>query len=68
MRTEDFLWQYVLNEAAKHCYDIARDKSGCCVLQLCVDNSQGETRDRLVAQIVANALCLAEDPYGFVLL
>lgn len=63
-----FLWQYLLNEAAKYCSDIARDKSGCCVLQLCVENSQGETRDRLVAQIIVNALVLAEDPYGFVLL
>lgn len=63
----DFLWQYLLNVVADNCFEIAIDKSGCCVLQLCVDNSRGEARDRLISEITASALLLAEDPYGFVL-
>jgi hypothetical protein len=38
------------------------------VLQRCVEYSEGEARDRLLAEIIANALLLAEDHYGFVLL
>ncbi|GJS17561.1 pumilio homolog 12-like protein [Tanacetum coccineum] len=46
------------------CYDVTTDKSGCCVLQACIEHSQGEVRTRLVAEILANAIHLAEDPYG----
>lgn len=51
---------------ADNCYGIATDKSGCCVLQHCVEYSKGAQRERLVAEIIANALLLAEDCYGFV--
>lgn len=32
----------------------------------CVDYADGETRERLVAKITANALLLSKHPYGFV--
>lgn len=51
---------------ADNCYGIATDKSGCCVLQHCVEYSKGAQQERLVAEIIANALLLAEDCYGFV--
>ncbi|CAK7347472.1 unnamed protein product [Dovyalis caffra] len=60
--------KYILKQVAEHCFGIATNKSGCCVLQRCVEYSEGEPRDRLVAEIIANALLLAEDHYGFVLL
>lgn len=51
---------------ATKCYEIATDKSGCCILQQCVEHAQGEQRDRLVAEITAYALLLAENRYGLV--
>lgn len=58
--------QYLLNGIADNCLKIATNKHGCCVLQACVDHSQGEYRESLVAEIIAHAIHLAEDPYGFV--
>lgn len=44
--------------------EIALDKSGCCVLQQCVEHAVGEPRERLIAEITSNALLLSEHPYG----
>ncbi|KDP44452.1 hypothetical protein JCGZ_16285 [Jatropha curcas] len=54
----------LLEEIAKSCFDIAMDKSGCCVLQKSVNQAQGEVKERLVAEITNNALVLSEHPYG----
>lgn len=51
---------------ADNCFEIATDKSGCCVLQQCIKYAQGELKERLVADIITNAMLLAEDRYGFV--
>ncbi|KAJ8773278.1 hypothetical protein K2173_028455 [Erythroxylum novogranatense] len=56
--------KHFLNMVAANCFEIATNKSGCCVLQHCVDHARGEIRDRLVAPIIANALELAQDPFG----
>lgn len=61
----DFNWQHLLNEIAHNCFKIATNKSGCCVLQSCVENSHGDARKRLISEIIANAVHLAEDPYGY---
>ncbi|XP_057489857.1 putative pumilio homolog 8, chloroplastic isoform X2 [Actinidia eriantha] len=55
---------YILNEIAQNCYKIATCQSGYSVVQTCVKLSRGEYRDRLVAEIIAYALHLAEDLYG----
>ncbi|KAI3440381.1 PUM-HD domain-containing protein [Psidium guajava] len=49
---------------ATKCFEIATDKSGCCILQQCVEHAQGKQRDRLVAEITSHALLLAENRYG----
>lgn len=49
-----------------NCISIAKDKVGCCVLQQCIDYCYGETRGRLIAAIIGEALSLAQDRYGFV--
>lgn len=49
-----------------NCIGIAKDKVGCCVLQQCVDYCYGETKGRLIAAIIEEALILAQDRYGFV--
>lgn len=59
------IWQHLLNEITRNCYTIATDKSGCCVLQSCVENAYGEPKQNLIKEIIRNALQLAEDPYGF---
>ncbi|CAL5332504.1 unnamed protein product [Camellia sinensis] len=56
--------QYLLKVMADNCFEIATNKSGCCVMQSSVENSQGEYRERLVSEIIANAPHLAEDQFG----
>nr|GLL47283.1 putative pumilio homolog 8, chloroplastic [Ipomoea trifida] len=57
-------YHQILNVVANNCLDIATDRSGCCVLQHCVENADAQSRERLVAEITANALVLSEHPYG----
>lgn len=59
------VWQLILNEIAENCYKVATDRSGCCVLQACVEHSHGEVRNRLISEIINNAVHIAEDPFGF---
>lgn len=58
--------QYILNAVADDCYSIATNQCGCCVLQHCIEFSYGDLRERLVAEITANALQLSEDRFGCV--
>lgn len=62
-----FKWQFLLNEITNHCFRIATTKSGCCVIQSCVENCRGEARNRnrLIDDIIENVVHLAEDPYGY---
>lgn len=60
-------WQLLIDNLADNCYKVAVDRSGCCVLQICVEKSKGQPRQRLVSEILANAVHLSRDPYGFVL-
>lgn len=60
------LLQPILNVVADHCLEIATDKSGCCVLQQCVLHANGASKERLMTEIIDNALHLSEHPYGFV--
>ena len=61
-----FFLQLLIEIVADNCLDIATDKSGCCVLQQCLPNAEGETLERMMAEIIANAVFLSEHPYGFV--
>lgn len=36
------------------------------MLQACVEHARGEVRTRILAEIMANSVHLAEDPFGFV--
>ncbi|KAI4296355.1 hypothetical protein L6164_036320 [Bauhinia variegata] len=56
--------KFIFIAAAKYCVDIATHQHGCCVLQRCIGRSSGQYRDKLVAEISANALLLAQDQYG----
>lgn len=56
--------QFILIVAAKYCIDIAMHQHGCCILQRCINISNGEHREKSVAEISANGLLLAQDPFG----
>ncbi|KAL8508602.1 hypothetical protein ACS0TY_019011 [Phlomoides rotata] len=59
-----YLDQFIFVSAAKYCVDIAIHQHGCCVLQRCISHSTGELREKLIAEISANGLLLAQDAYG----
>lgn len=54
------------DEIADHCVDVAMHPNGCCVLQKCLASSEGEQRERLLVEIISNALILSQDQYGYV--
>lgn len=54
----------ILYEIANNCFAIATQKSGCCVIQSCVESAGGELRDCIIAEILTNAVQLLEDQYG----
>ncbi|CAN6464922.1 unnamed protein product [Victoria cruziana] len=56
--------EFLFDAAAAHCVEIATHRHGCCVLQKCLYHSEGEQRQQLVSEVVANALILAQDPFG----
>ncbi|KAE9605479.1 putative armadillo-like helical, pumilio, RNA binding domain-containing protein [Lupinus albus] len=56
--------RFIFVAAAKYCVEIATHKHGCCVLQKCIGYSTGEHLEKLIAEISANALLLAQDQYG----
>ncbi|GAB4861209.1 hypothetical protein Ancab_036367 [Ancistrocladus abbreviatus] len=56
--------KFIFDAAAKLCVDIATHRHGCCVLQRCIAHSNGEHRQNLIAEISANGLLLAQDPFG----
>ncbi|CAJ1936035.1 unnamed protein product [Sphenostylis stenocarpa] len=56
--------KFIFVAAAKYCVDIATHQHGCCVLQRCIGHSSGEYREKLIGEICANALLLAQDQYG----
>lgn len=57
--------QLIIDDIADNCFKVATNRYGCCVLQACVEHARGETRNRLVSEIMAHAMHIAEDPYGF---
>ncbi|KAK6143703.1 hypothetical protein DH2020_024051 [Rehmannia glutinosa] len=59
-----FYFQFIFVAAAKYCVDIATHQHGCCVMQRCISHSTGEHREKLVAEISANGLLLAQDTHG----
>ncbi|WOG98966.1 hypothetical protein DCAR_0418312 [Daucus carota subsp. sativus] len=55
---------YIINNIASNCFEVATSKTGCCVMQLCVEKSLGVHRQVLVSEIIATAVHLAEHPFG----
>ncbi|XP_052190119.1 putative pumilio homolog 7, chloroplastic isoform X2 [Diospyros lotus] len=56
--------EFIFDAAAKFCVDIATHQHGCCVLNRCITQSAGKHREKLVAEITAHGLFLAQDAFG----
>ncbi|XP_023515681.1 putative pumilio homolog 8, chloroplastic [Cucurbita pepo subsp. pepo] len=55
---------FLFDAAIKSCVEVATDRHGCCVLQKCLSVSDARYRDRLLSEVVRNALVLSQDQYG----
>eukprot|EP00897_Mesotaenium_endlicherianum_P003606 jgi/Mesen1/3273/ME000019S02688 len=55
---------FIYDAAARNCVEIATHRHGCCVLQRCIDFASTQQKDRLVAEVAANALVLSQDAFG----
>lgn len=56
--------QFIMNAAAKYCFEIARHRYGCCVLNKCIGYASGKHREKLLACVSFHALILAQDAFG----
>ncbi|XAR62168.1 hypothetical protein NMG60_11016820 [Bertholletia excelsa] len=56
--------KFIYEAAAKFCVNMATHTHGCCVLNRCIDHSVGKYQEKLIAEVVAHALLLAQDAYG----
>ncbi|MCL7030840.1 hypothetical protein MKW94_010798 [Papaver nudicaule] len=55
---------FLFEAVTAHCFELATDRHGCCVLQKCLDNSDFEQKRHLICQVNSNALILSQDPFG----
>ncbi|XP_061349670.1 putative pumilio homolog 8, chloroplastic [Gastrolobium bilobum] len=62
LRNEDI--KFIFAVATTDRVEIATDQHGCRVLQRCIRHSSGEHREKLVAEICANAYLLAQKQFG----
>eukprot|EP00123_Amoebidium_parasiticum_P017086 comp23705_c1_seq2/m.40752 comp23705_c1_seq2/g.40752 ORF comp23705_c1_seq2/g.40752 comp23705_c1_seq2/m.40752 type:complete len:651 (-) comp23705_c1_seq2:401-2353(-) len=56
--------QFICDDVAAHCVEVATHKHGCCVMQRCIDQASEQQRVRLVTEITYNAMQLVQDQYG----
>uniref|UniRef100_A0A0D9VQK8 PUM-HD domain-containing protein n=1 Tax=Leersia perrieri TaxID=77586 RepID=A0A0D9VQK8_9ORYZ len=56
--------KFIFEAAAIHCCQMAINRHGCCVLQSCISKAYGEYLVKLIVQICANGLSLAQDQFG----
>jgi hypothetical protein len=56
--------QFIYDAVARYCVVVGTHRHGCCVLQRCIDHSQGNQRAQLIAQITNCAFELVQDPFG----
>jgi hypothetical protein len=56
--------QFIYDSVAKNCVQVGTHRHGCCVLQRCIDHSQGVQRANLIGQIISCAFDLVQDPFG----
>ncbi|XP_019152387.1 PREDICTED: suppressor protein MPT5-like [Ipomoea nil] len=56
--------KFIMNAAAKYCFEIATHRYGCCVLNKCISYASGKHREKLLACTSFHALILAQDAFG----
>ena len=50
--------------ALEHCLELATDRSGCCVMQRCMDYASTAQKDQLVTCILDNFMVLVQNAFG----
>jgi len=58
-------FQFIIDEVARNCVEIATNKSGCSILQKCLHLAKDNTMKRLIDEIVSHASLLTEHPFGY---
>ncbi|TQS39181.1 hypothetical protein Golomagni_00299 [Golovinomyces magnicellulatus] len=56
--------QFIFDAVGQHCVDVGTHRHGCCVLQRCIDHTDGDQKAWLIRQISNNAYVLVQDPFG----
>lgn len=56
--------QFIYNAVGRDCIDVGTHRHGCCVIQRCIDHSNGRQRAELIKAITERAFALCTDPYG----
>jgi hypothetical protein len=56
--------QFVIDGIGGDVLDISTNRHGCCVVQRCIDVAIGDTRNRLINQILASCVAMVQDAFG----
>ncbi|RHN56067.1 hypothetical protein MtrunA17_Chr5g0425331 [Medicago truncatula] len=56
--------EFIYDAATRFCYAVATDEHGCCLLQRCIEFSNGNSQQKLVKEICKYAFHLAQHEYG----
>lgn len=51
-------------QLSEHCFDICRNRQGCCVIQKCIQLAPSPYREDFIQLILNSALKLVQDPFG----
>ncbi|GKV43218.1 hypothetical protein SLEP1_g50535 [Rubroshorea leprosula] len=54
----------IVHDLVDHFIEVATNRSGCCVLKRCLAYAEPQAKERILAEITANALLLSEDEFG----
>ncbi|GLT75057.1 hypothetical protein SLA2020_468080 [Shorea laevis] len=54
----------IVHDLVDHFIEVATNRSGCCVLKRCLAHAEPRAKERILAEITANALLLSEDEFG----
>ena len=55
---------FVLEAVAANLVEIGTHRHGCCVLQRCLDNATGTTKEQLVSRVIEHTRSLIADQFG----
>lgn len=54
----------VYSKLADNCFDICKNRQGCCIIQRCIHFSPEPCREKIIDMVISNTLKLVQDPFG----